>query len=335
MDRFETLVRDALTEGAHGAPSGDRLIAALTREHPRRWVAPLAAAVVALLVTGLVIALRWHQGTDDRSAVDVQRTTTRWASFHEVSVAVPASLPTRTTTCGGQFVDEVVAITAQDTSRWCPAVGTRLSPHPGTVVWLGRQNRAWPYSGITTVGLAVAGDATARQGHSEDGRSGVVLLPRLGLVVGVTAPSPAAVDAILGTLRIGSVDPLGCAVRQQNAAAGRISSTSELVPANPSSAVWCVYADSGSLTRSYRLDASLARRLRTALNALRPDPCRCAHGGTFAPGYGETIRFDYSSEPSRLISGNHGANLDTFSDGYQVVADYGAVITTMLESTAP
>jgi hypothetical protein len=305
----------------------------------------IAASMVIIVVAVLAVTLHHGAGTSPSSqhgttAIQQLPAETRIASFGQVSMQVPAALPTRHSLCGGPVAQEVVADAGA--VSLCPVATTVLASRPGLVVWfsaVGKNLREGsPYEDIAMSPTQVDGHAAAR-GYATDkpglgvGVSGVVSFPDAGVMIGVTGPTRKAVDDILSTINIAPVDPLGCAAKFAAASATPPGPSDGLVSEGASSAVSCEYGTgitSGLLIGSYALDSTQTDQLMTALNALAPDPCHCVHGGTAAPGYTEVLYFRYPYDSTLRITGEIGNNLDTYTNQTRTVANYSSSVSHLL-----
>lgn len=342
MDRLETLLSETLTERAHQAPPGP--VPLVERSHRgRNAIAVLAAASIVIALVAIIAVLRESAPSHPTTQRSQPATLPpipdglRLASFGQASVLVPADLPTRTSLCGGPVADEVVA--PDGAARLCPVATLQQATHPGTVVWFSSIREASPYANISTTPAQVDGHP-ARRGYATNGRdlgdaiSGVVVLSAQHIMVGVTAPSRREVDRLLSSIRIAQVDAFGCAATHDGATKTHAGPSDVLVPASPTVAVRCEYGTSpdvpGLLIGSYGLDTAKTSQLTAALNALVPDPCHCVHGGTPAPGHDDVLYFRYRDGSTLRISGNLGANLDTYSNETPTVANYSGSIGQLL-----
>jgi hypothetical protein len=338
MDRLETLLSDTFTDRANQAPTGPVLLVSKPRwKHPA--VAVLAACLVVVAVAAAVAAL--HKANPTQPAAHPPTTAqpgppgTRLASYGDVSLRVPAGLATRTSLCGGPVTDEVFADAGA--VDLCPVATSRVAAHPGTVVWLSSARQVTPYASIPTAPTQVDGQP-ARRGYASGERglgagvAGVVQLPAQGLTIGVTTPTRAMVSEVLASIRIASMDPLGCAANSNAATKTAAGPPNVLVPGRPTSVVRCEYGggDPGMLIGSYLLDHAKTVQLVAALNDLSPDPCHCAHGGTGAPGHGEVLYFHYDGRASLRVDGSIGANLDNYSNRTRTVANYSDTVDQLL-----
>jgi hypothetical protein len=347
MDRIEMLLAATLDERADRAPVGPVLLDEPSR--PRRPVtlAVLAAcAVVALLTVGVAVLARSDHGTTPVAPHHDTRTLPapenlpaglRLASYGAISLRVPVALRTRTALCGGPVKNEVVA--PDDALRLCPVVTHRLAAQPGVVIWFSGSSQHNPYSRISTSPARLA-NQDVRRGYGTNlpdlgtGVSGVVQLPNAGVMVGVTAPTRAAVDRLLNSLSTAQLDPLGCAVQFGSTVKLNPGPADALVPATADAAIRCVYATTGPRTNtligSYRLNRSATAGLTKALNQLEPDPCNCAHGGTVSPGHDEIVYFHLASGWTLRVTGRIGANLDTYTNGTLTVANFTSTVAALL-----
>lgn len=341
MDRVETLLSETLTERAGHAPPGPVPLAERSRR-VRTSMTMIAASVAVIVVA--ILAATLHTGgptqpPTQHSAPPLQPDLPagiRIASYGQASVQVPAALLTRRSLCGGPVAQEVVADAG--TARLCPVVTTSLASQPGIVVWLSAASQFTPYASIPMSPAEVDGRDAAR-GYATDkpglgaGVSGVVRFPANGITIGVTAPTRIAVDDILSTIVIAPVNPLGCAANLDAATTAPPGPSDLLVPSDASGAVSCEYgtgSTSGQLIGSYTLDPPDTAQLTTALNALVPDPCRCDHGGTPAPGYTEVLYFRYPDGSTLRVTGDIGANLDSYTNQSRTVANYSSSISQLL-----
>lgn len=346
MHRVETLLRNTLTDRARNAPTGPVRLHKLASRRRRIALAALAASGAVVLIAIGVGALGATRGPTTTSPHhhDPHLPTpaslpkgSRLASYGAVSVHVPADLRTRTSLCGRDVEREVVA--SDGASRLCPVVARRLSPHPGTVVWFSSYGASTPYSGVSTSPERLGGQRVER-GYATDSRnlgtgvSGVVKLPDEGVIVGVTAPTRAAVDQLLNSIHIAALNALGCAAHLQAAVRLAPGPLHMSVPSKPYGAIRCEYANSGTtagmLVGSYLLDRSDTTRIADALNNLSPDPCHCEHGGTPAPGHSEIVYFRSSNGWTLRITGTIGSNLDSYTNGARTVANYDGTVMTLL-----
>lgn len=346
--RTEADLRAALDLLGRCAPDVTDLLrpgTAPARPHtPTHWLIPLAAALIAVLVAAGITAVHFgHPGRPSPpGGSPIQANIPkdmRLASYGQVSVHVPAALPTRTSLCGPPVSGEVVA--PDGDAYLCPVATTRLAAHPGTVIWFSAGQQGSPYASMSTSPTRVDGHP-ARRGYGIDqpdlgqGVSGVVVLPNQSITVGVTAPTRTEVDRVLSSIRVAAYDALGCAASSRTATTTAAGPSDVLVPAEPMSAIRCVYATApgsqGLLIGSFHLGPPATHRLAAALNALSPDPCRhCVHGGTPAPGHGEVLFFHYRHHSTLRITGTLGANLDSYSNTSRTVANYNASIGQMLK----
>lgn len=347
MDRIETLLAATLDERADRAPVGPVLLDEPSRPRRPIMLAVLAAcAVVALLTVGIAALARSDHGAAPVAPHHDTRLLptpanlpvgVRLASYGAVSLRVPATLPTRTSLCGQPVKNQVVA--PDGASRLCPVVTHRLSAHPGIVIWLSGSSGQNPYSRISTSPAHLA-DQEVRRGYATNlpdlgtGVSGVVRLPSAGVVVGVTAPTRAAVDQLLDTIHTAQLNPLGCAAQLASTVKLEPGPPDTVVPATADAAIRCMYATTGpttdTLIGSYRLDRSATARLTKALNQLGPDPCHCVHGGTAAPSHDEIVYFHIASGWTLRVTGAIGQNLDTYTNGNLTVANFASTVAALL-----
>jgi hypothetical protein len=347
MDRVEMLLAATLSDRAEQAPVGPvRLDEASSRRRPITLAVVAASAAVVLVAVGLAsLGGSGHRTTPvaphhhDRLLPTPASLPSgvRLASYGAVSLRVPASLPTRTSLCGQAVENEVVA--SDGASSLCPIATDRLSAHPGVVVWLSSYSEGNPYMRIPTSPGRLA-DQDVQRGYATNlrdlgtGVSGVVRLPSERIMVGVTAPTRAAVDQLLNSIHTARVNPLGCASRFGAAVHLTPGPASVIVPAGANAAIRCEYASSGPsagiLTGSYRLDGLDTTRIADALNGLRPDPCHCVHGGTPAPGHGEIVYFRIENDWTLGVIGTIGANLDSYTNGARTVANYSGTVASLL-----
>ena len=291
MDPVEVLLQDTLADRAGQAPTGPLPLVEPTERRDRLTAVALTTAVV-VAVAVLAVALSgpaFHRpgapaNRGNHTSAGPGSTTTvvpapvlagLWlASYKSVSLHVPVGLSTRSALCGEPIANDVVALDGGN--HLCK--GLALASHPGTIVWFGPLGDVGPYSGIRAAATSFDGHA-ARRGyytHQQNGplrqtpgTSELVTIPHQNVAFGVTATTRAAADAI----------------------------------------VRCQYSgtDPAVLIGSYPLDASRTGRLVAALDELRPDPCKCVHGGTPAPSHTEVIYFNAGSETNLRITGNIGA----------------------------
>ena len=347
MDRIEMLLAATLDERADRAPLGPVLLDEPSRPRRPIMLAALAAcAVVALLTVGITALARSDHGTapaaprhDNRELRNPTSLPTglRSASYGAVSLRVPATLRTRTSLCGQPVENEVVA--PDGATRLCPVATGRLSAQPGVVVWFSVSSEQNPYDRISTSPAYLA-HQDVRRGYATNlpdlgtGVAGVVKLPSAGVTVGVTAPTRAAVDQLLDTIRTAQLDALGCAAQFASTVKLEPGPPDTVVPATADAAIRCVYATTGpktdTLIGSYRLNRSATARLTNALNQLRPDPCHCAHGGTPAPSHDEVVYFHLASGWTLRVTGSIGQNLDTYTNGTLTVANFASTVDALL-----
>jgi hypothetical protein len=301
----------------------------------------IAASIVIIVVAALAVTLHHGTGSSPSSqngTTPIQQPSagTRIASFGQVSVQVPASLPTRHSLCGGSVAQEVVADAGA--VSLCPVATNVLASRPGIVVWFSTAREYSPYSEIATSPAEIGGYA-ARRGYATGepglgaGISGAVSFPQADVTIGVTGPTRIAVDDILSTIVVARINPLGCPAKFDAITTTSPGPSDQLVTEDASNAVSCEYSTgltAGLLIGSYILNPAQTNQLAAALNALVPDPCNCSHGGTPAPGYDEVLYFRYPDDSTLMVTGHVGNNLDTYTNQTRTVANYSSSISQLL-----
>lgn len=305
MDDLEV----ALTEGPGGV--GRR----------RGWVGislvAVAAAAAVALIAGGVAFLAPASPPAARPAGDAARAApvippgTQPVSFHGVDVFVPTAWKLNDTVCGTPIHDTVVL---EDGS---PVPACLISP-PRTGLTVVRITAAdTPMGRIRATVATVATTAVTVDGHAARRGTGtpageqtplsVLVVHDPGVVVSVESPDTTAAQAILDRVRVADVDVYGCRARVSTltprSAETRPGTTGTLVPANPTGAVVCRYADN-QLGFSTRLSPDATANLVSTLNGLpvgvsQPGP------GTFEAAElcpeelrrGFVIQFTYPSGP--------------------------------------
>lgn len=346
--RTEDDLRSALDLLGRHAPEITDLLRPLTpgtrRGRRTLRLAPLAVVLVVIAAVAGIAAvyeahLERHPPHTAKPAIGyaIPPRGMRLASYGQVSILVPAGLPTRTSLCGRPVSNQVVA--PDGGTYLCPVATNQLAAHPGTVVWFSAGRESSPYADIATSSSQIDGHP-ARRGYADhhrglgDGVSAVVALPGRSVRVGITAPTRADVDRLLASVRIADDNPFGCAATLHAAATTPAGPSNALIPGQPTSVIRCVYGVTPNvgplLIGSYAYGPSSTHRLTAALNQLIPDPCHCAHGGTFAPGRDEELYFRYPDHSLLRVTGSLGGNLDSYSNGSRMVANYSGSIGQLL-----
>lgn len=283
----------------------------------RKLWAVLAAAAVALVVGGVVAAIRLS-GPGDRAPAANQATGsgsasavpggTRRVVFHGLAVTVPAGWPLNATRCGVPIADTVVL------PGFVPACGSTRTPSVTSVefgdVPPPLDTRSW--QDVRSESVHVAGVPAGRT----SGRVGalyavVVTVPSLSASVLIESPRLQTVDELAAGVTVVTVDDNGCAARSgatdvlpTGREPSRPGAGAQLVPDTPVSVRICRY-DRGFLEQSTRLDGSKAQPFVALLDGLpgglsRADPTTylpslCHHDPMDAEGFLITAR--YASGP--------------------------------------
>jgi hypothetical protein len=294
-----------------------------------------AAAVVAGAIT--VVALR---GSDPSptgappgrgTSGDVSSTAPeppagyRFASYRgQLIVAVPESLPVRTNQC--VLPRQYVLAEDPNVSYDCVTGGVERAQQTLTV----RLTSAASASDqIPTTPADVSG-LNARIGYGTlggyPGVAGQAVFADEDFAVIVTAPTHAQVETILTSVRPGG-DPLGCPAELtdvDNPASGA------LVPADPSTAVRCVYLtgrDQQALQASMPVHGLSG--LVAAIDGLPTDP---PSGSDGQPAFEtDLLRFDYPDGSSRTLLVRM-SDPTAYSDGQRTGYDDNNVVTDQLRS---
>jgi hypothetical protein len=174
-------------------------------------------------------------------------------------------------------------------------------PSTATGVWLG----------------ATPEDPISRTNEPTDHRKAA------GVEVTVTAPTQARVDKILRSIRIVTVDRLGCLVHPGSITPPVQPASADLVPNGAASAVVCELSPIGSdhsywLVGSYRLNTATAADLAAVLNAL---PTRAGKSGFGSLPQYVWVRFGYPSGAIRVIAIPTNYEPAYISDGRRTVVD--------------
>ncbi|MDX6254226.1 MAG: hypothetical protein QOJ11_560 [Frankiales bacterium] len=293
MTDLEHLLRDTLTVHGNDAPDASGLLAGVhqrRRQRHRRRVQAGAAltavtTVAALVTAGMLLTSHRQPSTVGNStttpapAPTTSGTTptsagvpagTQAVSLAGVEVFVPKAWKLNDERCGTPIADTAI----NDNGRVIPTC-LIMQPHRLTVVRIERLSTSFG-----TLRASVATTTTTVDGQPARRGTGVLaqllapitslVLPKQGVVVSVESPDPAAIQQILDSVRVVSVDANGCATAMPLFTVRGHPETlnSRLqVPASATTAVICRYSAT-TLAQSTPLTTSQRGTLAGILNAL-------------------------------------------------------------------
>lgn len=276
MDPLETLVRDALAEHADDAPAPGGLLEAVSHRPHRLLAALTAAAVVMAVAVGIVV---FRPNSDGGTSPAAAAPGTKPITYHGVTVYVPRALPVRFVNCS-RTLPTYGVVEVLDEPIHCPLIRYVAPPaRPRPVRLLVNFAAGRPAFARTPVSV----DGTpARRGYGglhnryvDLSSSGALVVPSLHVSVVVSAPTRAAVDAILDTATVTATDANGCPTKRASLLPGNPPAT-QIVPGYPDSVVRCRYSTVGVrptthwLTGSRRFGATTARRVAAMIDTIPP-----------------------------------------------------------------
>jgi hypothetical protein len=227
---------------------------------------------------------------------------TQAVSLAGVEVFVPKAWKLNDEQCGTPMHDTAI----NDNGRTLPACAP-AQPRGLTVVRMDRLDTAFG-----TLRASVATTATTVDGQPARRGTGVpaqlltpitaLVLPQQGVVISVESPDQAAVQQILGSVRVVSVDANGCTTAMPSFAVGvqsEIVNSRLRVPTGAATAVICRYsastlAQATPLTTTQRDTlAGILNALPTGVSHVKGDPAMVTSSCAAAAARGFVVQFGY------------------------------------------